>query len=378
MKKVWFVLLFVVFSLIVGCRSPKPEAPATRLGTGNALTVVTKEPAVNPTSSGDALLEVATQPETAVFPTVESADGVNGMTAVPSEPLASPSPIKPTRQPIQPPAQETVAGQPATTRANPTPAVIDRATAVATTITTTVPLSGTSPTALPATPQILTTATPAVANYDAGPIPAESLVSGILERDEIHSYSFSVTASSAISVTAVAMPGADVIVSVYNVAGDLIGEQNAAPAGELEQLAGLWLPSPGDYWVEVRIANNVPGQYLLMLLKPDSYAFRHQGMVAVGDTVTGSLAAQTDHFWFFAGNAGETMTITAVAGNGGDLFLELYNANAENALGFVDAGISGNSEMISGYVLPTTGVYGIRVGEYDFRGVSYQLALTRG
>ena len=114
-----------------------------------------------------------------------------------------------------------------------------------------------------------------------------------------------------------------------------------------------------------------------MLLKPDSYAFHHQGMIASGDSVTGSLAAQTDHFWLFTGNAGETVTITAVPGNGGDLFLELYDANSENALGFVDEGVAGNSEVISGYVLPTAGIYGIRVGEYDFRGVGYQLTLTR-
>lgn len=164
------------------------------------------------------------------------------------------------------------------------------------------------------------------------------------------------------------MPDADIIVSVYNVAGDLIGEQNEALTGEQEQLTNLWLPSPSDYWVEVRTANYVPSRYLLMLLKPDSYAFRHQGMMTIGDTVTGNLAAQTDHFWFFAGNAGETVTITGVPGNGGDLFLKLYDANGENALGFVDEGIAGNSEIISDYILPTTGVYGIRVGEYDFRG----------
>jgi hypothetical protein len=176
-------------------------------------------------------------------------------------------------------------------------------------------------------------------------------------------------------ITAVAMPDADIIVSVYNVAGELIGEQNDAPTGEQEQLTNLWLPSPGDYWVEVRTANNVPSHYLLLLLKPDSYAFRHQGLMAFGNTVTGSLATQTDHFWFFTGSEGETVTITGVPGNGGDLFLELYAAAGENALGFVDEGIAGNSEIISDYTLPTTGVYGIRVGEYDFRGVNYQLTV---
>ncbi len=377
MKKVWFVSLFVVFILVTGCRSDQPEVSATRPTSSNALTVITRESEAIPTASSDeAVLEVAGQPETAVSPAIES--------AVFSEPPASPSAVKPTRQPVQSPTQEAVTGQqPEPTRlsgtahVNPTPIPVNSATAAATTIATTAPLSETNPTDLSATPQILTTATPAIVNYDTGPIPAESLVSGILERDEIHSYSFSVAASSAISVTAVAVPDADIIVSVYNVDGDLIGEQNDAPAGELEQLTSLWLPSPGDYWVEVRTANNVPGQYLLMLLKPDSYAFHHQGMMAVGDMVTGSLAAQTDHFWFFTGSAGETVTITGVPGNGGDLFLELYDAAGENALGFVDEGISGNSEMISGYILPATGIYGIRVGEYDFRGVSYQLTLTR-
>ncbi len=392
MKKAWFILLFVIFILFAGCRSAQPEVgstpSATRPGSGNALTVVTREPAASPTASGEALSEVTGQPETAVSPTIESADGVNGVTAVASEPpSASPSPIKPTRQPVQPPVQETATGQQeptrtvATTRANPTPTTVNLATAMATAaataIATTLPLSETVPTVLPATPQNLITATPGIVNYDMGHIPAESLVSGLLESNEIHSYLFSVEAASPISVTVIGMPDADVVVSIYNMADELISEQNNAPAGELEQLIGLRLPSPGDYWVQVHITNNIPSHYLLMLLTPESYTFRFQEMITIGDTVTASLDAGTDHFWFFAGNAGESVTVTGSPSDGGDLFLELYDTEAENASGFIDAGIAGTPETISDYVLPTTGVYGIRIGEYSFLALNYQLTLTR-
>jgi hypothetical protein len=238
------------------------------------------------------------------------------------------------------------------------------------------------PTVTPVTPlptqPVLPTATPATGGYfvtDQGPIDAEELIAGRLGNNEIHSWTHSLSSSDTITVAVAASPSSDVILSILDGSGNTVTEQNVAPAGDIEQISGLSLPSADDYKLQIRTANGNSASYAVMLLLSDSYDFVFQGILNNGDTSAGSLAADSDHFWFFQGGSGDSITITVIPDVSGDLFIELYGVNGQNISGFIDDGIGGEQEQLLDFMLPDAGMYSIRVGEYDFLPSGYQIEL---
>lgn len=351
----------------------------------------------------------------AALPTAVQAGGTETVTATPAGnvPSATPPPGKPTEPPtatppppsVSPTATLTGSGIALTPQftASPTPSIMASATATfvagssptatpaGNPTTTATPTSASSPTATPTAGNIpptntptraptqppLPTATPST-NYllvEKGSFDAEDLIAGFLDFNEMHSWRFIVGPSELITVSVAADPAVDVILSVTDAAGNQLWEQNQFPAGEIEQISQLSLSDAGEYQVRIRAVGGNPGSYVAMMLQRDSYRFVSQDILVYGDEVDRLLDAESDHFWYFFGNAGNSVTITVVPNDNGDLFLEVYDPDGINLGGFVDDGAGGEQETTS-LVLPDTGMYSIRVGEFEFLPSSYKIMLN--
>jgi hypothetical protein len=222
------------------------------------------------------------------------------------------------------------------------------------------------------------TGTPIFTIAEQGALSTEELVGGTFAANTVHSWTFTVGASEKITVSVAGSSGIDIVLSLVNASGNTVTEQNLVPAGEVERITGLALASAGEYEIRVRSQNGAPGSYALMLLYEDSYSFVAKQIVSYGISLTAALAEESDHLWFFHGNSGESVTITILPNDNRDLFLELYGIDGTNLSGFVDDRAGGEQEELAGFVLPGTGVYSIRVGEYDFGASSYQFSLSGG
>ncbi|MFQ5401319.1 MAG: hypothetical protein ACE5E7_17185 [Anaerolineae bacterium] len=210
-----------------------------------------------------------------------------------------------------------------------------------------------------------------------GSLDSEELVSAHLPVDELHSWTFSVAASDTITVSAAATGNADILLSVVGPGGITLRSQNAAGPGLVEIMTELPLPSAGDYQIQIRSANGLAGDYALMVTDSGSYNFVFRDLINYGDSRSALMTAESDHFWFFAGNQGEVITIAILPTDNSDLFMELYGADAIRVSDFIDDGNSGEPEQLTAFTLPDTGIYSIHVGEFNFEQAGYLITVTR-
>jgi hypothetical protein len=88
------------------------------------------------------------------------------------------------------------------------------------------------------------------------------------------------------------------------------------------------------------------------------------------------MPQDSEHFWLFAGEDGDTLTITAVPNATTDVFLELYGPDATRiSAPFINSGGDGVTEQLE-FDLQETGLYAIRIGEWNFDPGSYQVSLN--
>ncbi len=243
------------------------------------------------------------------------------------------------------------------------------------TLASTITITPTSGTPVPtATLQPVTTATsPTIVEQDK--LTPEELVTGFLNENEIHSWIFNIDASDTITVAAAASPSIDISLSILDEFDNVLKEQNLASAGEIEVITNLPLSSVGDFQVHVQTSGG-SGYYALLLLSGESYNFVSKSILTYGESQAVFMQPESDHFWFFEGTLNDTVTITVIPQDASDLFLEFYGADATSISGFIDEGAGGEQEQLLEFVLPDTGMFSIRVGEYDFGQSSYQIVLT--
>ena len=117
-----------------------------------------------------------------------------------------------------------------------------------------------------------------------------------------------------------------------------------------------------------------------MLLYSDSSsnAYIPVDIISYGTSVTAALAENSDHFWFFNGRSGESVTITVQPNDSSDPVLWLYGADGTDLTDMVHVGEDGEPEELTAFVLPDSGVFSIRVGEYDFNASNYRISLSGG
>ena len=113
-----------------------------------------------------------------------------------------------------------------------------------------------------------------------------------------------------------------------------------------------------------------------MVLDSESYSFIFKGSLRDSSLRSDSLAVDHDHYWFFSASDGESVNMSVTPSGQGDPYLELYGPDAARLLTIDNTG-SGETEPLENYSILANGMYAIRVGEFDFAEMSYQITLSK-
>lgn len=210
-----------------------------------------------------------------------------------------------------------------------------------------------------------------------GEFTTEALATEQIGQNEIHTWNYTVTASSLITLYLVSPPNGDMVIGIVDPAGNLLVQQNNAPAGQIETLAAYALPVAGVYQIQVWATNGIITTYSMSVSDEVSYPLPFMGLLNYGETKLIDLPESTDQFVHFYGTLGEIVTITAEPMDNGDLFLYLHGIDASILIDFFDETGPGEVEQLEGFALPATGLYTIRIGEYDFNATQYEITVTR-
>lgn len=231
-----------------------------------------------------------------------------------------------------------------------------------------------------ATATVGATATPGGTVVDKGSIGMQDLRGGRLNSAETNSWRFSVQTGDVITISVAARADTDIAVAVLDPAGNRVADQNNSAAGEIETIAGLEVQGSGEYRVVLSEATGGETYYSLLILNSnyaDYYPFIFAGILSYGSNVTTSLAEATDQFWFFYGNAQEIVNINVAPTDQSDLFFDLFGPEGDQLEETFDDAGSGGSEQLRNFVLPSTGMFAIRVGEFAYEPSNYTILVSR-
>lgn len=226
--------------------------------------------------------------------------------------------------------------------------------------------------------QTTATATATVEGQDPsleGEMEYEDLIMGQLEGSEIHNWNLSLEAAEAITITVAPSSGANIVLSVFSDSGQvLVDKQDQAAAGEVETITNLNVLDIDSVRVQIATDPQQQTDYALMALADDSYNFSFMGSLDWGMQRSDSLGMDHDHFWFFNATDGDSITMQVRPSGNEDPYVELYGPDGA-LLQTVDDTGSGEAEELSNFSILASGMYAVRVGEFDFEPMSYQIVV---
>ncbi|MFW6067990.1 MAG: hypothetical protein ACOC9E_00260 [Chloroflexota bacterium] len=222
--------------------------------------------------------------------------------------------------------------------------------------------------------------TPGGTVEDRGDIEYQVLHGGHLESDETHSWQFLVQSGDVITISVAPRVGTDIALSVLDPAGRRVVEQNDSPAGAIEQIAGIEAEGSGEYRLVITEASANETYYSLMVVNSndsDYYPIIFPGLLQYGSSASNNIEADTDHIWFFFGNAQEVVTINVSPTDQSDLVVYLFDPEGEALEEDINEAGSGGAEQLRNYRLQSTGMFAILVGEDNFNEASYSILVSR-
>lgn len=209
-------------------------------------------------------------------------------------------------------------------------------------------------------------------NLDVEDLVIDSLGAGTTDRWELDLF-----AGDSITITVAPGTSESIVLSILDSNGTpIVSEQNSAAAGQVETIKNLNISNPGIHNLLIRTEQGNQTDYALMFMDSESYSFIFRGTLPENSTQGDSLAADNDHFWFFNAQSGETVSFSITPDGASDPYIELYDPGGARMITIDDTG-EGEVEALDTYTLPDAGLYGIRVAEFDFRPMSYQIILTK-
>ncbi|MCA9937773.1 MAG: PPC domain-containing protein [Anaerolineales bacterium] len=239
--------------------------------------------------------------------------------------------------------------------------------------------TGPSPTPTPTAttgPSPTPTATVSGNLVDKGSLEAQDLVIEILAAGLTDQWSFVVDNTDVLTINVDAPVDMNMVVTVLDGNNNVIKTQDNATGGAPE-IVVTELPGAGTYFIRVNEATGQSGSYSMILQDSGAYPFIFQGTLVYGDAESALIVPNSDHFWHFMGNQGDSIAIlVAPNDNESDVFFELFGPDATDLLGEpVDDGGAGVPEFLISFTLPETGFYAIHVGEYNFAAADYSISL---
>ncbi len=335
------------------------------------------------------LTEIASVPEDETEPLPTDTISITGtQTVVPTDPAANvtetPSVPSPTPSLTQIPGLEPTQGA---TTLTPTPippsiltsTPIITATGSITTTSTGTPGSTATPGSETATPQPTASSSPSAADdfNNRGSINFEDLRISTLEEGVPDRWTLTIDNATSITITTAPDPSANLIISIIDESGTkILDSQNQAGQGQVETVTNFSIDESGLYRLQVENQNGAEADYGLMALDETSYSFIFKGNLTSASPQNETLQEDNDHFWFFSLTSGETFSLRVTPNNQADPYLEIYDPNGSR-LDAIDQTDTGETELIQDFEALSDGMYSIRVGEFDFARMSYEILLTK-
>ena len=286
-------------------------------------------------------------------------------------PSATPSTPSPATATVPPPISVTLTPSPVAT------AVV--ATAVQTGTVTMTPTATGSPsgTATPTATATATATTTGQETQDKGQLDFEDLIIDELSAGAVHAWNVSVSSTDSVTITVAPETTTNIVFSVFNDAGQaLVERQNQAGDGGVETVLDLSVRDTSS--IQIRIAAD-PAEdtsYAVMVLDNESYNFTFMGALDDGAQRGDSLDQDNDHFWFFNATDGESIDFVVSPSGDADAYVELYGPDS-TLLQTIDDEGSGGDELLENYSPLASGMYAIRVGEFDFEPMTYQIVFQK-
>lgn len=165
----------------------------------------------------------------------------------------------------------------------------------------------------------------------------------------------------------------DTYLELFAPSGRLLAGDDDSGVESSSAIIEFELPATGIYRILARGREaSDAGAYRIIVERVE---LKIQGRLAYGQTIKGTLEANTRHHWQFEGKEGDTVTISMKLLEGDlDPYLELFAPDGERLVTDDDSGGESDAEIY--YTLPLTGVYRIVARSYNPAGTgTYQLTL---
>lgn len=215
---------------------------------------------------------------------------------------------------------------------------------------------------------------PSVSKGILGP---EDLIISSLAIDTADRWTMNLNTNDRVTITVAPGKPVDLALSVIDSEGKvLVNQQNLGQTGEVETIVDLSLTSKGMHELLVQTVDGEQTDYALMLMNQESYKFVFRGTFFDNDSRNDLLPEDTDHFWFFNALSGDSLSFEVTPNDNGDPYIELYDPNGSRLL-TIDENDDGEAESLKNYPLLDGGMYGIRVAEFNFLPMEYQISLSR-
>jgi hypothetical protein len=213
-------------------------------------------------------------------------------------------------------------------------------------------------------------------SVEKGALTPEDLIISNLAPGSMHKWTLDLQAGDAITITVAPATASNIVLSLFDSNNVVqVNEQNSAAAGEPETIINFSISNPGIHTVQVRTVEGTQTDYALMFMDAESYSFIFKGRLSETTPFReGNLEADTDHFWFFDADNGESLSFEVAPSGNGDPYVELYDPGGSRLL-TIDENDEGEAESLNNYTLLDGGMYGIRVAEFDFQPMAYTLRL---
>lgn len=209
-------------------------------------------------------------------------------------------------------------------------------------------------------------------------LPPDSIETVLLGPNEVHRWPFVITSTTFITVNVASQIELDVSITIRDPFGAVVAQQNSAQDGSPEVLSAVFLTTIGSYDILISSETGATGYYAILVLDQDSYTFVFNQTLDMGQDETTNLHENNDHFWFFYGAAGESVTIRVSPLDDADLFMRLFGPGGILLIDFHNETGEGEVEELLDFTLPETGFYSLLVGELAFGAATYTISLMSG
>ena len=208
----------------------------------------------------------------------------------------------------------------------------------------------------------------------------EDVFFGALASGEKHIWDVVLDDSSAITLSVAVEPQMSVTFDLVDENGGVIASQDVPAGGKLGTAAGIPVDPALFYTLEIYSPDGSAGDYAITLWGDDEFAVPNESRGFLEYGQMGSVSLQADgasHYWFFYGQAGESVDIVTSSEPDRLLLVSLYDGEGEVVIDANGDDVELVDEEALGVPLPRTGLYAIWLIENDFQSSNYTIRVSR-